>query len=267
MRVSGKVVFITGGGSGIGQALAERFAHEDARAVIVTDLDGDAANAVAGAIGGIPIELDVSDERMWREAVALVSDSCGGIDLLCLNAGIAVGGGPGAPDEAWQRSWAVNVMAHVYGARAVLPAMIERGGGYVLHTVSAAGLLTNIGAAPYAVTKHAALAFAEWLSVTYGDQGVGVSCLCPQFVATPLLREFEDMPGGRGLTSDSVVSTDVVVEAVVKGLEAEEFLILPHPEVLTFFRRKAEDYDRWLAGMRKLQGRYVETPPAPNAKS
>jgi NAD(P)-dependent dehydrogenase (short-subunit alcohol dehydrogenase family) len=255
MELSAKSVIVTGGGSGIGEAMARRFAADGAR-VHVADLDGAAAERVAAAISATSTRTDVADEAavvaMIDEAVAVN----GPIDLLCLNAGIATGGSVDADNEDWQRTWDVNVMSHVYGARAVLPSMLERGSGYLLHTASAAGLLTNLGAAPYSVTKHAVVALAEWLSVTYGDAGLRVSCLCPQFVRTRMLDELTEVSAGfAGFAQEMSLSADEVAERVVEGLATERFLILPHPEVAEYFRNKANDYERWLAGMRKLQGR------------
>ncbi len=253
MELRDKVAVVTGGGNGIGAALCRAFAAEGARGVVVADLDGEAADQVAGEIGGTALQVDVSDPDHGTALVAAAEAAFGPIDLFCFNAGIAQDGGVEAPDAAWQLTWEVNVMAHVWGARAVLPGMLERGHGYLLHTASAAGLLTNIGAAPYAVTKHAVVALAEWLAITHGDQGLRVSCLCPQFVTTNMLEEFIDVPGGRALVGDLALSPEQVAEAVVAGIRTEQFLILPHPEVAEYFRRKAGDYDRWLAGMRRLQ--------------
>jgi NAD(P)-dependent dehydrogenase (short-subunit alcohol dehydrogenase family) len=185
-------------------------------------------------------------------------DRFGRIDLFCSNAGLGGGGGVEATDETWQRLWDVNVMAHVHAARSVLPAMLERGEGYLLHTASAAGLLTNIGNAPYSVTKHAVVALAEWLAVTFGDRGIGVSCLCPQGVRTQLLLDAMDDPAGAVVISQGVIEPADVADAVVAGLADERFLILPHPEVADYWRHKATDPDRWLAGMRKLQGQVLE---------
>jgi len=175
----------------------------------------------------------------------------GQIDLFCSNAGIGVEGDCWVPDREWLRSWEINVMAHVYAARAVLPSMLARKEGYLLQTVSAAGLLTQLGSAPYSVTKHAALSLAEWLSITYGDCGIKVSALCPQGVKTRMLENAEF--GGGAFLRETALEPDQVAEAVIKGLEAEHFLILPHPEVAEYFRRKANDYDRWIRGMRRLQ--------------
>lgn len=268
MELTGKTVVVTGGASGIGEALCRRFAAEGAAQVVVADLDAVGAARVAADVGGLGVGLDVANEDATRGLVERVEHDLGPIDLMAMNAGIAAGGDVWEPNEAWERAWQVNVMAHVYAVRAVLPGMLARGEGYLLHTASAAGLLTNIGAAPYSVTKHAVVALAEWLSVTYGDAGIGVSCLCPQFVDTPMLAEFEAL--GEGTLSrfvrDVALTTDDVAEAVVEALRAERFLVLPHPEVAEYFRRKATDYDRWLAGMRNLQASLLGTPSAPKEK-
>jgi NAD(P)-dependent dehydrogenase (short-subunit alcohol dehydrogenase family) len=251
MQVADQVVVVTGGANGIGCALCRRFAKEGAKAVVVADLQRDAAEAVANEIGGLAVACDVTREADVKQLVEKTESRFGDIDLFCSNAGVGVRGGAEAPDADWQRSWDVNVMAHVYAARAVLPSMLKRGRGYLLQTVSAAGLLTQLGSAPYAVTKHAALAFAEWLLITHGDQGLKVSALCPQGVRTEMLKR-ADFAGGRFLL-DTALEPEVVAEEVVKGLADERFLILPHPEVAEYFRRKAADYERWLRGMRKLQ--------------
>lgn len=251
MNVEGKLVFVTGGGSGIGEALSRRFAAEGAGHVVVTDLNGDQAERVAGEIGGVAHHLDVSDEASVGSVIESVESTHGPIGLLVNNAGIATGGSVDVATAVWQKTWDVNVMAHVYTIRAALPGMLASGSGYILSTVSAAGLLTNIGAAPYAVTKHAALALAEWVSMTYGKQGIGVSALCPQFVETPMLDLFGDAASQEWVRSLALTTEDVA-DAVIIGLAAERFLILPHPEVETYFQHKANDYDRWLGGMRKL---------------
>jgi NAD(P)-dependent dehydrogenase (short-subunit alcohol dehydrogenase family) len=244
-------VFVTGAGSGIGEALCRRFATEGAARVIVTDLAGDQAERVAADIGGIGLPLDVSDEAAVTSTIESIEKDHGPIGLLVNNAGIATGGSVDVPTALWQRTWDINVMAHVYAIRAALPGMLAHGSGYILSTVSAAGLLTNIGAAPYAVTKHAALALAEWVSMTYGKQGLGVSALCPQFVETPMLDLFGESATQEWVRSIAITTEDVA-DAVIEGLAEERFLILPHPEVATFFQNKANDYDRWLGGMRKL---------------
>lgn len=251
MKLAGKVTVVTGGASGIGRALCRRFAMEGARGVIVADLDGAGAAEVAREIGGLAVPTDVSRETDILQLVARTIAAYGSVDLFCSNAGIATDGGLEVADSAWQRIWSINFMAHVYAARAVLPGMLARKEGYLLQTASAAGLLTQIGSAPYSVTKHAAIAFAEWLAVTHGDQGIRVSCLCPQGVRTNMLAQAQEGPGRFLL--DGALEPEQVAEAVVAGLAEERFLILPHPEVGEYFRRKAADYDRWLRGMRRLQ--------------
>lgn len=251
MKPEGKVAVVTGGGNGIGRALCRRFAAEGARGVVVSDLDEKAAAQVAEEIGGLAVVTDVGVEADVIRLVERATAKYGQIDLFCSNAGIGTDGGVETSDGAWQRIWGINFMAHVYAARAVLPAMLERGDGYLLQTASAAGLLTQIGSAPYSVTKHAAVALAEWLAITYGDAGIKVSCLCPMGVRTNMLREAEKGLGA--FLTEGALDPEDVAEAVVAGLAEERFLILPHPEVGEFFRRKADDYDRWLRGMRRLQ--------------
>ena len=251
MRIAGKVVVVTGGGNGIGRALSQRFAAEGARAVVVADLDQEAALAVAESIGGIAIKTDVGREDDVQRLVQAVLDQFGMIDLFCSNAGVGCDGGAEALGAAWELSWRVNVMAHVYAARAVLPGMLMHGEGYLLQTISAAGLLSQIGSAPYSVSKHAALAFAEWLSITHGEQGIKVSALCPMGVRTNMLKKAEF--GGGAFLLDLALEPEEVADSTVKGLADEKFLILPHPVVAEYFQRKAGDYDRWLRGMRRLQ--------------
>jgi NAD(P)-dependent dehydrogenase (short-subunit alcohol dehydrogenase family) len=260
MELRDKVVLVTGGADGIGRALCRRFVAEGVRGLAVVDRQAEAAADLADELGPTAMALtaDVADEADVVAAVHATEARFGPIDLLVSNAGIGTGGGVEAPNEAWQQIWEVNLMAHVYAARAVLPGMIARGEGYLLNTASAAGLLTNIGAAPYSVTKHAAVALAEWLAITHGDQGVKVSCLCPQGVRTNMLLGGADDPAGAVVLAQGAIEPEDVAEAVVQGLRAESFLILPHPEVLTHFQRKAGDYDRWLGGMRKLQRRIAD---------
>ena len=253
MNVKDKVVVVTGGATGIGRGLCRRFRQEGARAVVVADIDGDGAAAVAREIDGLAVPTDVGNETQMVQLVEATTAKYGAIDLFCSNAGIFVSAGLEATNAQWRRIWDINVMAHVYAARAVLPGMLARGEGYLLQTASAAGLLSQIGSASYAVTKHAAVGFAEWLAMTYGDQGIKVSCLCPQGVRTKMLL---GDTGDRGsFLSAGSVSTEEVAEFVVRGLEAETFLILPHPEVLEYFRRKGADYDRWLRGMQRLNAK------------
>jgi len=251
MNLREKVVVVTGGANGIGRALCRRFAAEKAKAIFVADIDEAGATRVANEIHGTPVRVDVAREADLHRLVKQVTDKHGSIDLFCSNAGILFPGGEETSDADWQRIWNINVMAHVHGARAVLPGMLARKQGYLLQTVSAAGLLTIIGAAPYAVTKHAALAFAEWLAITYGDRGIKVSALCPIGVRTDMLLKDESSVAASIL--QTAIEPEQVADAVVKGLADEKFLILPHPEALEFFRRKASDYDGWLSGMRRLQ--------------
>jgi NAD(P)-dependent dehydrogenase (short-subunit alcohol dehydrogenase family) len=248
-----KIIVVTGGATGIGRALCRRFAQEAPRAIVVADLDTAGAQAVAGEINGWAIATDVSREPDVARLVSAVTERYGAIDLFCSNAGIIIEGGEETSDAAWQSIWGVNVMAHIYAARAVLPAMLARGEGYLLQTVSAAGLLSQIGSAPYAVTKHAALAFAEWVSITYGDRGIKVSAICPQGVLTDML--LRPRPGGESFLKATAVTPEHVAECAVAGLADERFLILPHPEVAEYFQRKALDYGRWLRGMRRLQAK------------
>jgi NAD(P)-dependent dehydrogenase (short-subunit alcohol dehydrogenase family) len=264
MEVSGRHVVVTGAASGIGRALARRFAAEGARAVVAADLDPDGLSALAGETGGLGIATDVSREADIIALVAQATEANGPIDLFCSNAGIGVGGGPEASDEDWDRIWQINVMAHVYAARAVLPDMLARREGYLLNTASAAGLLTNLGALPYSVTKHAAVALAEWMSITYGDRGIRVSCLCPQGVRTSMLMAgLDDTSGAVVLASGEMIEPEDVAEAVVAGIRAERFLILPHPEVSTYLAHKGADPERWLAGMRRLQARVDQSLQSP----
>jgi NAD(P)-dependent dehydrogenase (short-subunit alcohol dehydrogenase family) len=252
MKLQDKVIVVTGGANGIGRGLCNRFVKESPRAIVVADIEAEAARTVAEEVGGVAIKTDVSKEADIVNLVERTIEQFGQIDLFCSNAGI-IGkqGGAEVSNEDWQQIWSVNVMAHIMTARAVLPHMLARKEGYLLQTVSAAGLLTQIGGAPYSVTKHAALAFAEWLAITHGDQGIRVSCLCPQGVRTRMLLGFDGKSDN--FLVEGSLSTEEVADIVVQGLEEENFLILPHPEVGEYFRRKATDYDRWLRGMRRLQ--------------
>jgi NAD(P)-dependent dehydrogenase (short-subunit alcohol dehydrogenase family) len=252
MRINDKIVVVTGAANGIGRALARRFRAEGARLVVCADLDGEGAQAVADEIGGVAFRTNVALESDIRYLIETVETDHGAIDMFCSNAGIGIGGGAEAPDEGWQRIWDINVMAHVWAARHLVPRMIARGGGYLVNTASAAGLLSQIGSAPYAVTKHAAVGLAEWLAITHGDDGVKVSVLCPQAVRTAMTAGDPD-----GVASvDGMIEPEDVAEACVRAIEAEEFLILPHPEVLEYMRRKTNDYGRWIGGMRKLNRRF-----------
>jgi NAD(P)-dependent dehydrogenase (short-subunit alcohol dehydrogenase family) len=244
MKLAGKIVVVTGAAQGIGAALCARFAAEGAKAVVGSDINA----------GGDVVRCDVSREDDILRLIDSTEEKFGPIDLFCSNAGIAVldpdwDNPASAANDGWARSWAVNVMAHVYAARHLVPRMSARGGGYFLHTVSAAGLLSQIGSGPYSATKHAALGFAENLALNVRDRGIKVSVLCPQGVDTPMLHGItRGVPDGNG-----VLTPAEVADAVVAGLDAERFLILPHPEVTTYMQRKADDYDRWLAGMARLR--------------
>ncbi len=261
MQIEGRVVLVTGAANGIGRALAERCQREGAAGVGVADLDGAGARRVAEAIGGLGIEVDVADEHAIRRAVAVTEQRLGPIDLLCSNAGVAFSDAPGwmatsQTNQQWEKIWKINVMAHVWGARAVLPGMIERGAGYLLQTVSAAGLLNQIGDAAYSTTKHAALGFAESLAITHGEQGIGVSVLCPQAVQTAMFGGGNDpqmKPLADAASGDGVLSPDEVAAMAVAGLAEERFLILPHPQVRKYLGHKATDYERWLKGMRRIR--------------
>jgi NAD(P)-dependent dehydrogenase (short-subunit alcohol dehydrogenase family) len=253
MKVQDTVCVVTGGASGIGRALAERFAAEKARTVVVVDRDADGVRAVASAIGGVGMTADVGRDDDVRRVVEETEATHGPIGLFCSNAGILLIGGAEVADAEWQRIWDVNVMSHVFAARHLVPRMLERGRGYLLNTASAAGLLSQVGSAPYSVTKHAAVGFAEWLSITYGDRGIGVSVLCPQAVRTKMTDDFEN-GGVAGL--DGMLEPEALAQVVIEGLEAERFHILPHPEVAEYVRRKGEDVDRWIKGMRRLQAKF-----------
>ena len=261
MRLKDKVAVVTGGAHGIGRALARRFKSEGARMVVVVDQDVSGANSVASEIGGVAMGADVAVEEDIVRVTDETEREFGQIDLFCSNAGIACEDPTTAAstsNEVWDRMWSVNVMAHIYAARAALPAMLERGEGYFLNTVSAAGVLSHPNSAPYATTKHAALGFAESLAIAHGDEGIRVSVICPQAVRTAMLGDLEDgevLDGGvQGL--DGVLEPEDVAQTAIEALEEERFLVLPHPEVLEYMRRKTSDYDRWLKGMRRLRARF-----------
>jgi NAD(P)-dependent dehydrogenase (short-subunit alcohol dehydrogenase family) len=253
VELKDKIVVVTGAASGIGRALCVRFAAEGAKAIVAADRDEAGAKATAEMVGGRAFRTDVSQEADIQALIDTVEAEVGPIDLFCSNAGIGVGGGAETPNADWQRIWDINVMAHVWAARHLVPLMAARGGGYLMNTASAAGLLSQIGSAPYAVTKHAAVGLAEWLAITHGDQGIKVSVLCPQAVKTAMTAGNPD-----GVASiDGMMEPDFLADVVVQSLEKEEFLILPHPEVLTYMRNKTNDYGRWIGGMRKLNRRFA----------
>jgi NAD(P)-dependent dehydrogenase (short-subunit alcohol dehydrogenase family) len=255
MELTGRVAVVTGGGRGIGRALSRRLAAEGMRGVVVADIDAGAAQAVAVEIGGLGVGCDVGVEA---EVVALVERAeaeYGAVDLYCSNAGIAVHGGPETSDADWARILQVNLMAHVYAARAVIPGMRARGGGHLLGTISAAGLLNHVFSAPYAVTKSAALSLFEWLAIAHADEGIGVSALCPQGVRTDMAAA--DVAVGSFL--GELLEPEAVAEIAVQGVREGRFLILPHPEVAAYAQRRAADHDRWLRGMRRLRSRVLAT--------
>jgi NAD(P)-dependent dehydrogenase (short-subunit alcohol dehydrogenase family) len=260
MEIRGKVVVVTGAAHGIGAALVRRFAAEGAAGIVAADLDGEDAGRLAAELTSestrvLASTTDVSIDAEVQELVRFTEAELGPIDVFCSNAGMGTGLGLGAPDEWWNAALQVNVLAHIYAARAVVPGMLERGGGYLLQTASAAGLLIQPGDAPYSVTKHAAVAFGEWLALTYGDKGIKVSILCPQGVRTDLLMTGLEAgtPAARAVAlAGNLLEPAEVADAVIKGMAEERLLILPHPEVAEYMRRKADDPDRWLGGMRRL---------------
>ena len=253
MTLNGKVVVVTGAASGIGQGLATRFA-QDGAIVVCADIDIETARSVANEINSHAVFCDVSSEDSIKVLIDHVEHEFGPIDLFCANAGILTLGGLDVPDEDWDRIWKINVMSHVWTARHLVPRMIARGGGYIMTTSSAAGLLNQPGAAPYAVSKHAAVGFAEWLSLTYGHKGLRVSVLCPQAVRSEMTRGFEESVA----SMDGMLEPEDVAQACVEAIEKEQFLILPHRQVLDYIRHKAGDYDRWLGGMRKINQIFIE---------
>jgi len=275
MEIAGRVAVVTGGASGAGRALCQGLAARGAAGVVVCDIDADGAATVAADLEAaghraLAVRADVSLEEDTKALVTRSEEAFGPVSLFFSNAGIIVAGGPEAADEAWSRIWAINVQSHIYVARALLPGMLARGEGYLVITASAAGLLTQLGSAPYAVTKHAAVAFAEWLSITYGDRGIRVSCLCPQAFASNLLDTSRraagaasGLPeagaaGGGGSAQaavDGVLTSEQVAEAALDAIGTEQFLVLPHPDVATYERRRADDRERWLRGMRRMQAR------------
>lgn len=262
MNLADRCIVITGAASGIGRALALRFARERPRGLVLADLPRQQAPlaALAAALEAgdgarlppvptLAVATDVADEPSVRALVAAAEERFGHVDVFCSNAGLIRDGSEHAPDADWDLSWRVHVMAHVYAARAVVPGMRARGEGYLLNTASAAGLITSLPSATYAVSKHAAVALAEWLAIQHGDAGVRVSVLCPQAVDTPMIR---DRAGAAAAANDGVIGADALADCVVAGMRAESFLILPHPQVLEYFRRKGADYDRWIGGMQRF---------------
>ncbi|MES2752734.1 MAG: SDR family oxidoreductase [Pseudomonadota bacterium] len=255
MKIPGKIVVVTGGANGIGEALARTFHRQGAAKVVVADLDGDRAKVVADSIGGASFACDVGKEADILRVIDETEKQFGPIDLFCSNAGIGAGfdmlseNAGGSSDEPWARSWAIHVMAHVYAARHLIPRMKARGGGYFLNTISAAGLLSQVGSAAYSTTKHAAVGFAENLAISHKAHNIRVSILCPQGVETNMIR---GMPKGPQ-SLDGNLTAEEVAQSVLDGLEQESFLILPHPQVIDYMRKKTDNYDRWIGGMAKIQ--------------
>jgi len=257
MDVNNAVIVVTGGASGIGRAMALRFAADGAGAIVIVDVNADGVEAVAAEITAAGVSahgevVDMTDQAAVESLIDRIEKDVGLIDLWCGNAGVGANGGVELANEVWDFNWNVNVMAHVITARVLVPRWIERGRGHLLLTASAAGLLTNLGTAPYAVTKHACVALAEWIKITYGEQGVGVSCLCPQGVRTPM-TEADGELAIEVVKAMGMIEPEQVADAVAEGLADDRFLILPHPEVATYEQRRAGDRDRWLTGMQKLQ--------------
>ena len=268
MDLEGRHTVVTGAASGIGRALALRFAEEGARAVTVADFNEAGAREVADQIGGVAVRFDAGDPGDVAALVSRATEANGPIDLFFSNAGVpGPDGGPEGPDEEWDATWRINVMSHVWASRAVLPAMVERGEGYLVNTASAAGLLTQVSALAYSVTKAAAVSLAEWLHITYGDAGIRVSCLCPQGVRTPMLDlAMEEPAGAAALAAGGFLEPEDVAASVVDGIREERFLILPHEEVARHLALKGADPERWLKGMRRIvRDARGSEPPWPRA--
>ncbi len=254
MEIKDKICVVTGAASGIGKALCMAFAKAGARQVVCVDMNGDGAGETAEAVGGAAYTVDVADEAQIKAMIDNVERDIGPIDLYWSNAGIAVGGGMETPNSEWQRTWDINVMAHVWAARHLVPLMAARGGGYLLNTASAAGLLNQIGSASYGVTKHAAVGLAEWIALTHGDEGIKVSVLCPQAVRTEMTRGHEDHVAA----INGMMEPEPVAQICLEAIREETFLILPHEEVRTYMKNKTDDYDRWIGGMRKLNRKFSD---------
>lgn len=253
MELENRIVVVTGAASGIGKAMVERFHREGAARVVAADIDEVGAGAVAETVDGWSMKVDVSQETDIVRLIDETEQRFGPIDLFCSNAGIGIGRGLDEPDDVWQKIWEVNTLSHVYAARNLIPRMKARGGGYLLNTASAAGLLSQIGSVTYAVTKHAAVALAEWIAITHGRDGIKVSVLCPQAVRTAMTA------GGPGVAGvDGMIEPEDAAETVVQALRDETFLVLPHPTVAEYMRRKTGDYDRWIRGMQRLQEQYLD---------
>lgn len=258
MQLEGKIVVVTGAGSGIGKALVKKFISEGAKAVVAVDINAETSQKTASELGCIAMSADVAKEDDIIRIIEDTEKEIGPIDLFCNNAGVAIGESEQSSNKEWQAIWEINVMSHVYAARHLVPRMIKRGGGYFLNTASAAGLLNQIGGAAYGTSKHAAVGFGEWLAMTYAHQGIKVSLLCPQAVRTAMTANAEDQ-GTKAAAGDGMMEPDQLADIVVEHLERDAFLILTHPEVKTYMERKSSDYDRWISGMNRLQQTLAES--------
>lgn len=257
MQARDKIVVVTGAGGGIGRALVARFIGEGAKVVVSVDIDPGTAAATAQALGCVAMTADVTREEEVLRVIEDTERDYGPIDLFCSNAGVGVGPSEQSPDEEWQLCWSVNVMAHVYAARHLVPRMLQRGGGHLLNTASAAGLLNQLGGAAYGVTKHAAVGFAEWLAMTYAHRGIRVSVLCPQAVRTAMTENTQET-STRAASADGMMEPDEVAAIVIEHLERDAFLILTHPQVHDYLQRKTSDYDRWVGGMNRMYQRLLD---------
>jgi NAD(P)-dependent dehydrogenase (short-subunit alcohol dehydrogenase family) len=261
MDAEGRIIVVTGAAGGIGGALVRSLVDRGARTVVAADLDGAGVERLSEELGAARVEaraLDVSDEAATRALVDEIESTIGPIDVWFANAGLATGGGPEAPDDVWDRQWRINVMSHVYAARALLPGWTERGEGHLVTTASMAGVLSSLGDCPYATTKHAALGFAEWVAFTYREQGVRVSCICPGAVDTAMLRAGAGGDASKAsalIGGGDVLAPEQAAERILEGVEQDRFLILTHPEMREFVIGKAEDPDRWIRGMSRLWSR------------
>ena len=265
MEVENKRVIITGSANGIGSSLSRVFKERNVKSMILVDLDESNNSKLANEVGGIPYKADVGSEDDIIKLIEFAKQEMGGIDIFCSNAGISGAGGLlNTSNEDWSNIWNINVMSHIHAAKHSLPSMLEQGYGYFMNTASAAGLLTQLGAAGYSVTKSAAVSFAEWLKVTYGERGIGVSCLCPQGVRTPMVEDAPEIVGSL-VSIDGLLEPDVVANEVMECIEREQFLITPHPEVLEYMKIKASDPDRWINGMQSLTKQLIEAFPEAKA--